>query len=87
MEKEIQHSRFKLVLLTIFLIVSLKIGGHYLNISDATTDSANNSLVIFVLGYIGAKTAQNTFIKTNKNDKNKKNTEIELDNLPKDTQQ
>lgn len=86
MEQEIQNSRFKLVLLTIFLIVSLKIGGHYLNISNVTTDSANNSLVIFVLGYIGAKTAQNTFTKTNKNDNNKKNTEIDKNNLPKDTQ-
>ena len=82
MEKEIQNSRFKLVLLTIILIVTLKIGGFYLKVPENTTDSANNSLVLFVLGYIGAKTAQNTF--KNKNDN--KNKEIDLGNLPKDTQ-
>ena len=82
MEKEIQNSRFKLALLTITLIVTLKVGGFYLKIPDVTTDSANNSLVLFVLGYIGAKTAQNTF--KNKNDN--KNKEIDLGNLPKDTQ-
>jgi len=82
MEKEIQNSRFKLALLTIILIVTLKIGGFYLKVPENTTDSANNSLVLFVLGYIGAKTAQNTF--KNKNDN--KNKEIDLGNLPKDTQ-
>jgi len=82
MEKEIQNSRFKLVLLTIILIVTLKIGGFYLKVPENTTDSANNSLVLFVLGYIGAKTAQNTFKNKNEN----KNKEIDLGNLPKDTQ-
>jgi len=82
MEKEIQNSRFKLALLTIILIVTLKIGGFYLKVPENTTDSANNSLVLFVLGYIGAKTAQNTFKNKNEN----KNKEIDLGNLPKDTQ-
>jgi uncharacterized membrane protein len=82
MEKEIQNSRFKLALLTIILIVTLKIGGFYLKVPENTTDSANNSLVLFVLGYIGAKTAQNTF--KNKNDN--KNKEINFDNLPKDSE-
>jgi hypothetical protein len=81
-DKEIQNSKFKIALITIFLIVLLKIGGWALKVPENTTDSANNSLVMLALGYVTAKTAQNIFKKPN----DQINKKIDLQNFPKDTQ-